>query len=241
MLPETAGIPVRGPFFLWACLTGLVLLLVAATPAAFGAHGRNSITASTQACQWLSRNALTMTQTGQQIFDQARRFSRQNVPIYLVPSRILAHVAHIPSAPYLTAIAGRQRQCVAVAPAWWTPLQPRERLWLVLVGVASLEHPHTYRMMVKGSGHPPSGLFSGLERWWGKRAAERTILDSEKQAATWLAAAGTGTVVAKGALEKLKTVPGFTRNHWLPSFSSQMRSVSVTLPQETETHGSLSH
>ncbi len=228
MLPETGGIPVRSPLFRWARRTSLVLLLAAA-PAAY-AVPRN-ITASTEACHWLSRNALPMAPADQQILYQARRLSHQSAPIYLVPSRILAHVAHIPGAPYLTAIAGRQRQCVAVAPAWWTPLQPAERLWLVLVGVASLDHPHTYRMMVKGSGHPPSGLFSGLERWWGKRAAERTILDSEKQAASWLSASGAGTAVARSSLEKLKTVPGFIRNRWLPPFSRQIQSVSLSLPQ----------
>ena len=120
-------------------------------------------------------------------------------------------------------IAGRESQCVAVNSAWLAPLNPEERLWLTLVGIAGLQHPHTYRLMLLAAENPPKGLFSGIVDWWGRRTADSAILASERKATQWLGEAHFPT--ARTALQELKHAPGFLQDTWLPSFQAQEQAV----------------
>lgn len=181
------------------------------------------ITSSRDACHWLRTNALPASPTNRQIFARARRLSGRNVDIYVDRAQVIARVAHIPDAPYLTAIVGRRDQCVAVSPVWLEPLTASERLWLSLVGIGGLQHRRTYKMMLRAAENPPSGLFSGLARWWGRRTADHAILASEKQATRWLPAHYQNS--ANAALVQLWRLPTFAKDRWLPKFSAQRRAV----------------
>ena len=181
------------------------------------------LTSSQAACHWLRKNALQTSSANRQIFARARRLSGRNAAIYLDRAKVIARVAHIPDAPYLTAIAGRRDRCVAVSPVWFDPLTAPERLWLTLVGIGGLQHRHTYRMMLHAAEKPPSGLFSGIARWWGRRTADRAILASEKQATQWLHTAHRNSAYA--ALVRLQRLPDFSTDHWLPKFSAQRQAI----------------
>lgn len=182
------------------------------------------LVSSVQACRWLSRQAQPLTHQDQTLFADARRLSQVSVPIYLDSPQAIHHVAHIPHAPYLTAIAGTKSQCVAVTSAWLAPLNPEERLWLTLVGIAGLQHPHTYRLMLHAAENPPKGLFSGIADWWGRRTADSAILASERKATQWLGEAHFPT--ARTALQELRHAPGFLQDSWLPSFPAQEQAVA---------------
>lgn len=181
------------------------------------------ITSSQEACHWLRTHSLQTSSANQGIFAQARQLSGSNASIYLDRAKVISRVAHIPDAPYLTAIAGKQAQCVAVSPVWLNPLTISERLWLVLVGIGGLQHRHTYKMMLHAAENPPSGLFSGIARWWGRRTADHSILASEKQATQWIRKDNLNTAYA--ALEQLQRLPDFATDHWLPKISAQRRAV----------------
>jgi hypothetical protein len=62
------------------------------------------LVSSVQACRWLSRQAQPLTHQDQTLFADARRLSQVSVPIYLDSPQAIHHVAHIPHAPYLTAV-----------------------------------------------------------------------------------------------------------------------------------------
>ncbi|UTV80104.1 hypothetical protein MQE22_08720 [Acidithiobacillus sp. YTS05] len=180
------------------------------------------ITSSRLACHWLAKESLQLSSTDHQIFGEAQKLSGNRTNIFLAPAKAISKVAHIPDAPYLTAIAGKQDRCVAVSPAWFTPLRANEKLWLLLVGIGVLQHHHTYQMMLSAAEHPPSGIFSGLARWWGRRTADHAILSSERQATQWLPADQRSS--AKAALVRLQTLPAFASDHWLPSVAAQTRA-----------------
>ena len=203
----------------------LVLVAVLGLSAGMGSTtvSAHVILSSRSACHWLRRNAVQPSPGTRRIFAQARRLSGTKTSIYLDRSKTIAHVAHIPDAPYLTAIVGREARCVAVSPVWLDPLTTAERLWLTLVGIGGLEHPHTYKMMLHAAENPPFGLFSGLARWWGRRTADRAILASEKQATLWLRK--DNPKAAYAALERLQRLPDFATDHWLPKISAQKRAV----------------
>ena len=181
------------------------------------------ITSSQEACHWLRTHSLQTSSANQGIFAKARQLSGSNARIYLDRAKVISRVAYIPDAPYLTAIAGKQAQCVAVSPVWLNPLTISERLWLVLVGIGGLQHRHTYKMMLHAAENPPSGLFSGIARWWGRRTADHAILASEKQATQWLPTHHRNA--ADADLGQLQKLPNFARDHWLPQFSAQKRAI----------------
>ncbi|MDR7927959.1 hypothetical protein RIE95_13320, partial [Acidithiobacillus thiooxidans] len=114
---------------------------------------------STAACDYLKEHAIT-NRDMQTSAHTAESWSRQKVALYIDQPQSIRRVAHIPEAPYLTAIVGKKAECVAAAPAWFKNLTSAEQSWLWLVGIAGLRHPHIY--------------------------ANRSILKSEKQATLWL-------------------------------------------------------
>jgi hypothetical protein len=181
------------------------------------------IASSQEACHWLRTHSLQMSSANRKIFAQARQLSGSSADIYLDSAKVISQVAHIPDAPYLTAIAGRRDQCVAVSPVWLDSLTASERLWLTLVGIGGLRHRRTYRMMLRAAENPPSGLFSGMARWWGRRTADHAILASERQATQWLHVNNRNA--ADAALVQLQKLPNFARDHWLPKFSAQQRAI----------------
>ena len=181
------------------------------------------LTSSPQACRWLAGHTLSTSQSERKAFREARRQSGVDVPIYLDPPAAIAQVAHIPNAPYLTAIAGRRARCVAVSPTWLRPLgDTLEQQWLVEVAIAGLGHQHTYHLMLHAAEHPPTGLFSGLAKWWGRRTADRAIMASERQATVWM---GTDQQYAVTALEQLMHTASFRDQKWLPSLFAQQQAV----------------
>ena len=177
---------------------------------------------STAACNYLKEHAIT-NRDMQASAHTAELWSRQRVALYIDQPQSIRHVAHIPDAPYLTAIVGQKAECVAAAPAWFKNLTSAEQSWLWLVGIASLRHPHIYHLMLHAAEHPPQGLFAGVEKWYGRRVANRSILKSEKQAALWLPDKDHGA--ARKALEKLSREPGFSKNSWLPKLKQQMHAI----------------
>lgn len=178
---------------------------------------------SLQACQYLKEHAIKK-HTLQASAQAAEFWSGQKVHIYIEKSSSIVHVAHIPGAPYLTAIAGRKTECVAATPAWFSRLTPIEQAWLWMVGIDSLQHPHIYHLMLHAAEHPPKGLFAGLEKWYGRRLADRSILKAEKQARSWLPPKSQGA--ARTALTRLAKNKRFSHNEWLPSIKEQISAVS---------------
>lgn len=183
------------------------------------------ITSSRLACHWLARESLQTSRSDQQVFLEAQKLSGTKTEIFLTPAKAINKVAHIPGAPYLTAIAGKRDHCVAISPAWLDPLRANERLWLLLVGIGSLQHHRTYHLMLSAAEHPPSGFLSGLARWWGRRTADSAILSSERQATRWLRADQRNA--AKAALVRLQTLPAFAADHWLPAVAAQKRATQI--------------
>ncbi|MDR7925631.1 hypothetical protein RIE95_01225 [Acidithiobacillus thiooxidans] len=129
---------------------------------------------------------------------------------HAITNQSIRRVAHIPEAPYLTAIVGKKAECVAAAPAWFKNLTSAEQSWLWLVGIAGLRHPHIYHLMLHAAEHPPQGLFAGVEKWYGHHVANRSILKSEKQATLWLP--NQNHRVALKTLEKLAQDRSFSEN-----------------------------
>lgn len=214
-LGHTRGFWRRGPILLSLALS------------ASGIAQAHILAASPEACGWLAHETQRPTASEHRVFAEAQRQSGITAPVYLDPSKAILRVAHIPYAPYLTAIAGRRQQCVAVSPAWLRPLRsPHEQRWLVEVALAGLRHRHTYRLMVRAAEHPPTGLFSGLATWWGRHKADRAILASERQAARWV---GTNRSYALAALKQLAQLPSFRGQKWLPSIPAQEQVVRKAL------------
>ncbi|WP_414040976.1 hypothetical protein ACJU26_02475 [Acidithiobacillus sp. M4-SHS-6] len=178
---------------------------------------------SLQACQYLRDHAIK-NHTLQDSARTAASWSGLNVHLYIEKSSNLKHVAHIPGAPYITAIAGKKAECVAATPTWFSQLTPAEQSWLWMVGIDSLEHPRIYHLMLHAAEHPPQGLFAGLEKWYGRRIAERSILKAEKQASRWLPPQKRDA--AQTALVRLAEIKSFSQNKWLPSIKEQISAVN---------------
>jgi len=237
MAPLARMAPLTGMLFytcfqklLWFCRVGdlrkdvLLLVLIGATSAVcISSASAHVITSSEKACHWLHKNSLQLSSRNREIFAEARQLSGSDANMYLDRSSVISRVAHIPDAPYLTAIVGKQAQCVAISPVWFDPLTTPERLWLTLVGIAGLQHRHTYKMMLHAAENPPTGLFSGIARWWGRRTADHAILASEKQATQWLPTYHRNS--ADAALVQLQRLPDFATDHWLPKTSAQSRAI----------------
>jgi hypothetical protein len=153
----------------------------------------------------------------------AEKWSRQKVRFYIDAPQTLLRVAHIPHTPYLTAIVGQKSRCVAAAPEWFRGMTLAEQSWLWMVAIASLHHPRIYHIMLHAAENPPQGLFGGLEKWYGKGVADRSILKSEKQASTWLPEKD--QPAAKKALVILAHAPDFSGNRWLPDLKRQMSAI----------------
>ncbi|MHB8251479.1 MULTISPECIES: hypothetical protein [Acidithiobacillus] len=180
------------------------------------------------ACSFLARNVLPVNTSEQQAVQNAEALEPVPipVPVYLDPPEIIARVAHIPGAPYLTAISGNTIRCVAIAPQWLLPLSTPERTWLILVGIANSQDPHTYHLLVLAADNQLAGWLSGLTDWFGKRAAHQAILRSETQATIWLARDhGDAVGIAGHALLMLGNVPTFATNPWLPSLVEQLAAI----------------
>lgn len=187
------------------------------------------------ACSFLARNVLPVNTSEQQAVQNTEALEPvpTPVPVYLDPPEIIARVAHIPGAPYLTAVSGNTIRCVAVAPQWLLPLSTPERTWLILVGIANSQDPHTYHLLVLAAGNQLPGWLSGLTDWFGKRAAHQAILRSETQATIWLAQDHGGAVgIASHAILMLGRVPTFATNPWLPSLVEQLAAIgkAFTVP-----------
>ncbi len=158
-----------------------------------------------------------------QALAHARAWSGVHASIYIDPPAAIEKVAHLPGAPFLTAIAGRSVQCVAVAPQWLERLDSAEGSWLLMGAIAGLHDRSTYDLMLKAGEHDRRGLFAKFFLWWAQRRSHGAILHFEHEATTWLPA---GQKSAAGtALEKLRDVPGFRNNPWMPSFTAQQRAV----------------
>ena len=211
---------VVGPVMVLFCaITGLVAPQVAAA---------QIISDSAEACSLLARHVLPMNISEEQAVQKAEALEPVPipVPVYLDPPETIARVAHIPGAPYLTAISGNTIRCVAVAPQWLLSLSTPERTWLILVGIANSQDPHTYHLLVLAANNQPPGWLSGLADWFGKRAAHQAILRSETQATIWLARDhGDAVGIASHALFMLDNVPTFVTNPWLPSLLEQLAAV----------------
>lgn len=177
---------------------------------------------STAACDYLKEHAIT-NRDMQTSAHTAESWSRQRVALYIDQPQSIRRVAHIPEAPYLTAIVGKKAECVAAAPAWFKNLTSAEQSWLWLVGIAGLRHPHIYHLMLHAAEHPPQGLFAGVEKWYGHHVANRSILKSEKQATLWLP--NQNHRVALKTLEKLAQDRSFSENSWLPNIKLQLHAV----------------
>jgi len=205
---------------LFCAITGLVVPEVAAA---------QIISDPADACSFLAHHGLPMNTSEQQAVQNAEALFEPipiPVPVYLDPPEIIARVAHIPGAPYLTAISGNTIRCVAVAPQWLLSLSTPERTWLILVGIANSQDPRTYHLLALAADNQPPGWLSGLADWFGKRAAHQAILRSETQATIWLARDhGDAVGIASHALLMLGNVPTFATNPWLPSLLDQLAAV----------------
>jgi hypothetical protein len=216
LLWKEVGWPVMAIF---CAITGLVVPRVAAA---------QIISDPADACSFLARHVLPMNTPEQQAVQNAEALEPVPVPVpvYLDPPEIIARVAHIPGAPYLTAISGNTIRCVAVAPQWLSPLPTPERTWLILVGIANSQDPHTYHLLALAADNQAPGWLSGLTDWFGKRAAHQAILRSETQATIWLARDhGDAVGIASHALLMLGNVPTFATNPWLPSLLEQLAAI----------------
>ena len=216
LLWKEVGWPVT---VLFCAITGLVVPQVAAA---------QIISDPADACSFLARHVLPINTPEQQAVQNAEALEPVPVPVpvYLDPPEIIARVAHIPGAPYLTAISGNTIRCVAVAPQWLSPLSTPERTWLILVGIANSQDPHTYHLLVLAADNQSTGWLSGLTDWFGKRAAHQAILRSETQATIWLARDHEDAVgIAGHALLMLGNAPTFATNPWLPSLLEQLAAI----------------
>lgn len=178
---------------------------------------------SARACVFLRQRALRPSSSDLHAVARARTWSGVNAPIYIDPPFAIDKVAHLPGAPFLTAIAGRRVQCVAAAPQWLERLDSTGRSWLLMGAIAGLRDRRTYDLMLKASGHHRRGVFAEFFRWWARRRSHGAILRFEHEATTWLPA---GRKSAAGAaLQKLRDAPGFRDNPWMPNFAAQLTAV----------------
>ena len=189
------------------------------TDAAYG----HVIVNAPAACRYLRDHAISSPAMSASAH-VAEKWSRQQVRFYIDAPQTLLRVAHIPHTPYLTTIVGQKAHCVAATPEWFKGMKPAEQTWLWMVAIASLQHPHIYHVLLHSAENPPQGLFAGLEKWYGKGVADRSILKSEKQASTWLPEKDQSA--AKNALTVLAHAPGFSGNRWLPGLKRQLSAVS---------------
>ena len=181
------------------------------------------IISSPGACRYLKRHALPGAKAMRSAAAQAEKWSHRKVAFYVTTSKAISRVAHIPDAPYLTAIVGRRVQCVAATPRWFKGLAQSEQSWLWMVAIATLHQPRVYHMMLHAAENPPSGLFSGIEKWYGSRVSRRSVLSSERQAAGWLPPGK--KVVAQRTVTILAHDTTFSANHWLPTVKEQLSAV----------------